>query len=76
VLATLTVLDVGLRVANGFKRVVSALRVGANFGSLLHRVEDERRSLVIENRGAPKAVRAGSPKSSWSAPTRHAPTTW
>ena len=36
--------------------VVSALRAGANFGSLLRRVEDERRSLVIEQSGAPKAV--------------------
>ena len=36
--------------------VVSALRAGANFGRLLRRVEDERRSLVIEKRGAPKAV--------------------
>ena len=36
--------------------VVSALRARANFGKLLHRVEDERRSLVIEKRGMPKAV--------------------
>jgi prevent-host-death family protein len=36
--------------------VVSALRARANFGKLLRRVEDERRSLVIEKRGAPKAV--------------------
>ena len=36
--------------------VVSALRVRANFGKLLRRVEDERRSLVIEKRGTPKAV--------------------
>src|SRR5947199_7256166 len=36
--------------------VVSALRARANFGRLLRRVEDERRSLVIEKRGAPKAV--------------------
>ncbi len=36
--------------------VVSALRARANFGKLLHRVEDERRSLVIEKRGTPKAV--------------------
>ena len=34
--------------------VVSALRARANFGKLLRRVEDERRSLVIEKRG--KAV--------------------
>ena len=36
--------------------VVSALRARANFGNLLRRVADERRSLVIEKRGAPKAV--------------------
>lgn len=36
--------------------VVSALRARAHFGKLLRRVEDERRSLVIEKRGAPKAV--------------------
>jgi prevent-host-death family protein len=36
--------------------VVSALGARANFGKLLRRVEDERRSLVIEKRGTPKAV--------------------
>ena len=36
--------------------VVSALRARANFGKLLSRVEEERRSLVIERRGTPKAV--------------------
>ena len=36
--------------------VVSALRARANFGKLLRRVEDERRSLVIEKRVTPKAV--------------------
>jgi len=36
--------------------VVSALHARANFGKLLQRVEDERRSLVIEKRGTPKAV--------------------
>src|SRR5215831_12498553 len=36
--------------------VVSALRARANFGKLLRRVEDERRSLVIEKRGTPSAV--------------------
>jgi prevent-host-death family protein len=36
--------------------VVSALSARVNFGKLLRRVEDERRSLVIEKRGAPKAV--------------------
>ncbi|HUI54350.1 MAG TPA: type II toxin-antitoxin system Phd/YefM family antitoxin [Bryobacteraceae bacterium] len=36
--------------------IISALRARANFGELLRRVEDERRSLVIEKRGTPKAV--------------------
>jgi prevent-host-death family protein len=36
--------------------VVSALRARANFGKLLRRVDDERRSLIIEKRGMPKAV--------------------
>ena len=36
--------------------VVSAMRARANFGKLLRRVEDERRSLVIEKRGTPKAI--------------------
>ncbi len=36
--------------------VVSALRARANFGKLLRRLDDERRSLVIEKRGTPKAV--------------------
>src|SRR5882757_9846695 len=36
--------------------VVSALSARANFGNLLRRVEDERRSLVIAKRGTPKAV--------------------
>jgi prevent-host-death family protein len=36
--------------------VVPALQARTNFGKLLRRVEDERRSLVIEKRGAPRAV--------------------
>lgn len=36
--------------------VVSALNARTSFGKLLRRVEDERRSLVIEKRGTPKAV--------------------
>jgi prevent-host-death family protein len=36
--------------------VVSALLARTNFGKLLRRVEDERRSLVIEKRGTPRAV--------------------
>jgi len=39
--------------------VVSALRARANFGKLLRRVDDERRALVIEKRGTPKAVLLG-----------------
>lgn len=36
--------------------VVSALGARKHFGHLLRRVEDERRSLVIEKRGTPRAV--------------------
>lgn len=36
--------------------VVSALSARSNFGKLLRRVDDERRSLVIEKRGIPRAV--------------------
>jgi prevent-host-death family protein len=36
--------------------VVSALRARSHFGKLLRRVDEERRSLVIEKRGTPKAV--------------------
>ena len=36
--------------------VVSALHARANFGKLLRRVDEERRSLIIEKRGAAKAV--------------------
>ncbi|MGA9628329.1 MAG: type II toxin-antitoxin system Phd/YefM family antitoxin [Bryobacteraceae bacterium] len=39
--------------------VVSALSARTGFGALLRRVEDERRSLVIEKRGVPKAVLIG-----------------
>lgn len=39
--------------------VVSALRARTHFGSLLRRVEDEHRSLVIEKRGTPRAVLLG-----------------
>ena len=35
---------------------VSELNVRTSFGKLLRRIEDERRSLVIEKRGIPKAV--------------------
>jgi prevent-host-death family protein len=36
--------------------IVSALHARANFGKLLREVVDERRSLVIQKRGIPKAV--------------------
>src|ERR1700747_459827 len=36
--------------------VVSALWARTNFGELLQRVEDQRRSLVIEKRGVPRAI--------------------
>jgi len=36
--------------------VVSALSARTNFGKLLNRVDAERRSLVIEKRGTPRAV--------------------
>ena len=35
---------------------MSALRARTQFGRLLQQVEDERRSLVIEKRGAPRAI--------------------
>src|ERR1035438_10155047 len=40
-------------------RVVSALHARANFGKLLRRVEDERRSLVIGKAGHSQAVPLG-----------------
>jgi len=45
-----------LRTGKNDSIVVSALHARTNFGKLLRRVEDERRSLVIEKRGTPKAV--------------------
>jgi len=36
--------------------VVSVLHARSNLGKLLEQVDDEQRSLVIEKRGAPKAV--------------------
>jgi prevent-host-death family protein len=36
--------------------VVSALHARTNFGALLRRIEEERRSVVIEKRGTPRAV--------------------
>jgi prevent-host-death family protein len=45
-----------LRIGSNGSIIVSALDARANFGQLLRRVEDERRSLVIAKRGTPKAV--------------------
>jgi prevent-host-death family protein len=45
-----------MRTSTDSSIVVSALRARTNFGKLLRRVEDERRSLVIEKQGTPKAV--------------------
>jgi prevent-host-death family protein len=45
-----------LRTCKNGTIVVSALHARTNFGKLLLQVEDERRSLVIEKRGTPKAV--------------------
>ncbi len=45
-----------LRTVKNDAIVVSALHARSNLGKLLRRVEDERRSLVIEKRGTPKAV--------------------
>jgi len=45
-----------LRTGKNDSIIVSALHARANFGKLLRRVEEERRSLVIEKRGTPKAV--------------------
>jgi len=36
--------------------VISALHARSNFGRLLRQIEEERRSLVIEKRGTPRAV--------------------
>jgi len=45
-----------LRTSENGPIVVSALQARSNFGKLLRRVDNERRSLVIEKRGMPKAV--------------------
>lgn len=44
------------RIAKGDNIVVSALRARTHIGKLLRRVENERRSIVIEKRGTPRAV--------------------
>ena len=45
-----------LTTGNNETNIVSALRARTSFGKLLERVGNERRSLVIEKRGTPKAV--------------------
>ena len=45
-----------LQTAKNGKNVVSALQARSNFGKMLRRVTEERRSLVIEKRGTPQAV--------------------
>jgi prevent-host-death family protein len=45
-----------LRTSENNPIVVTALQARSNFGKLLRRVDNERRSLVIEKRGTPKAV--------------------
>ena len=45
-----------LRTGQNDTIVVSALEARSNFGKLLRRVDNERRSLLIEKRGTPKAV--------------------
>ncbi|HKO04530.1 MAG TPA: type II toxin-antitoxin system Phd/YefM family antitoxin [Candidatus Acidoferrales bacterium] len=44
------------RAAGSQSRVITALRVRAHFGEVLRRVEKERRSVIIEKRGTPRAV--------------------
>ena len=45
-----------LRTARNGTNVVSALQARSNFGKLLSRVAEERKSLVIEKRGTPQAI--------------------
>ncbi len=44
------------RAAKNATIVVSALHARTHFGRLLQRIEEERRSLVIEKRGTPRAI--------------------
>jgi PHD/YefM family antitoxin component YafN of YafNO toxin-antitoxin module len=44
------------RAAKGPILVVSALHARTNFGRLLRQIDEERRSLVIEKRGTPRAI--------------------
>jgi prevent-host-death family protein len=45
-----------LKTTKNGQNVVSALHARSNFGKLLRRVSEERKSLVIEKRGTPQAV--------------------
>lgn len=45
-----------LQTTKNGQRIVSALHARSNFGKLLRRVSEERKSLVIEKRGTPQAV--------------------
>jgi prevent-host-death family protein len=45
-----------LQTTKNGQNVVSALHARSNFGKLLRRVSEERKSLVIAKRGAPQAV--------------------
>lgn len=45
-----------MRPGKAANMVVSALNARTGFGKLLQRIEDERRSFVIEKRGTPRAV--------------------
>jgi len=40
-------------------QVISALRARTQFGRLLHQVEREHRSFIVEKRGSPKAIILG-----------------
>jgi prevent-host-death family protein len=44
------------RTAKKERDVVSALHARSNFGKLLNRLDKERRSILIEKRGTPRAV--------------------
>jgi prevent-host-death family protein len=45
-----------LKTARNNGIVISALHARSNFGQLLRRVEKDRRGLVIEKRGTPRAI--------------------
>jgi hypothetical protein len=49
------------KIAKSPKVVVSAFHARTNFGRLLRQIELERRSLVIEKRGVPRAILVSIP---------------